>query len=367
MSSSRFRQMLAGVLLCLVAGSLQADRLAIEAGGKVVIAPANNRVTVLSNGPGQDEDWGVGLVVSGLYDFVPSTETYGLLEQAPVRALGALIEPIDGKGHPVYARPGGGVLHVERGGTTTFLSGMSPVALSSGDVDDDGLDEVVAAVPGAGVFKLDLDLGTSTLIATHTAIVDLEVGKTAADGKPGVFLVASSGLVIFLNPRNGLQFPFADVNARCLRIGDLDGDGDTEIVVVTRSDQMIVLSDDGVATNAQAVTGSVDYVGDFVTFLLVAPPDDPPERPFLRLDVNDDDRIDIADPIGILQEVFQGIPGAAPCEDARDANDDGRKDISDVVYALFYLFRGGSPPPAPFPSPGLDPTPDGLAPCLAGP
>jgi hypothetical protein len=48
------------------------------------------------------------------------------------------------------------------------------------------------------------------------------------------------------------------------------------------------------------------------------------------------------------------------CADSADVNDDGRLEISDGVYLLSYLFGGGRRPPAPFPGPGIDFTPDAL-------
>jgi hypothetical protein len=38
-------------------------------------------------------------------------------------------------------------------------------------------------------------------------------------------------------------------------------------------------------------------------------------------------------------------------------NDDGAVDISDAVGLLGFLFLGATPPAAPFPTPGVDPTP----------
>jgi hypothetical protein len=35
-------------------------------------------------------------------------------------------------------------------------------------------------------------------------------------------------------------------------------------------------------------------------------------------------------------------------------------DIADVIRVLEYLFLGETPPPAPFPAAGADPTPDAL-------
>tara|TARA_B100000809_G_scaffold123515_1_gene121633 strand:+ start:705 stop:959 length:255 start_codon:yes stop_codon:yes gene_type:complete len=54
------------------------------------------------------------------------------------------------------------------------------------------------------------------------------------------------------------------------------------------------------------------------------------------------------------------LAGRPPgCFDAADANDDGRLDIADPIFGLDFLFRGGAPPPAPFPRAGPDPTEDG--------
>ena len=59
-----------------------------------------------------------------------------------------------------------------------------------------------------------------------------------------------------------------------------------------------------------------------------------------------------------LEYLFLG--GAADCEDAADANDDGVVDVSDGIFILDFLFNGGRAPPPPYPSPGLDPSEDGL-------
>ena len=55
--------------------------------------------------------------------------------------------------------------------------------------------------------------------------------------------------------------------------------------------------------------------------------------------------------------VYLFLTGSAPeCEDAADINDDGLIDLSDSVHTLFFVFLGGTPPPKPFPRPGIDPT-----------
>ncbi|MGQ9590710.1 MAG: dockerin type I domain-containing protein [Planctomycetota bacterium] len=79
---------------------------------------------------------------------------------------------------------------------------------------------------------------------------------------------------------------------------------------------------------------------------------------FVRGNANGDGKVDIADPVWIVNELYrQGPPSA--CADAADANDDGFVDSSDAVYLMTWLFRSGSEPPAPFPRCGADP--DGAA------
>ena len=86
---------------------------------------------------------------------------------------------------------------------------------------------------------------------------------------------------------------------------------------------------------------------------------EPEETVFLRADANEDGTVDVSDAIATLEYLFRGGPGAE-CLDVLDANDDGQPDVSDAVFLLRYLFSAGAPPPAPFPKPGTDQTPDGL-------
>jgi hypothetical protein len=81
---------------------------------------------------------------------------------------------------------------------------------------------------------------------------------------------------------------------------------------------------------------------------------------FLRGEVNGDGRINIADPVMITLYLFRDAPVA--CVKAADVDDDGEVRLNDVTYLLNYLFTGGRQIPPPFPTRGLDPTPDDL-PC----
>ena len=77
---------------------------------------------------------------------------------------------------------------------------------------------------------------------------------------------------------------------------------------------------------------------------------------FVRGDANNNGSVNIADPISILNVIYNGGVGL-PIPEAGDANDNGTLEITDATYMLNYLFTAGAPqPPAPFPTPGLDTT-----------
>lgn len=86
---------------------------------------------------------------------------------------------------------------------------------------------------------------------------------------------------------------------------------------------------------------------------------EPGDTLFLRGDANEDGMVDVSDAITELAYLFRGGSGAE-CLDVMDANDDGEADVSDAIFVLRYLFSSGAPPPAPFPEPGIDQTPDEL-------
>jgi hypothetical protein len=81
-------------------------------------------------------------------------------------------------------------------------------------------------------------------------------------------------------------------------------------------------------------------------------------RDMVRGDANSDLEIDIADPVTILSDLFQG-QHLIVCPDAADANDDGENDISDAIRLLLRLFAGGPPLPEPAVM-GVDMTADDL-------
>jgi|SRR3989344_2474183 len=94
-------------------------------------------------------------------------------------------------------------------------------------------------------------------------------------------------------------------------------------------------------------------------FISVAEAQSFAECSFYRGDANSDGKVDLTDPISILNYLFKG--GVSPfCLDAADANDDGNLDLTDSIYLLNYLFLGG-PSPSGITSKNLDYTSDELS------
>jgi hypothetical protein len=80
---------------------------------------------------------------------------------------------------------------------------------------------------------------------------------------------------------------------------------------------------------------------------------------FVRGDINRDNRIDLADPVTLLEYLFRR--GEVPaCRKAGDANDDGKLTITDPITLLQHLLGNEPGLPAPHPECGEDPRNDPL-------
>ena len=64
-------------------------------------------------------------------------------------------------------------------------------------------------------------------------------------------------------------------------------------------------------------------------------------------DVDSDGRLDITDPIAVLEHLFRGSP--LGCVEAGNADDDSRVDITDAIRLLMFLFGNAAAPPDPGP------------------
>lgn len=88
-----------------------------------------------------------------------------------------------------------------------------------------------------------------------------------------------------------------------------------------------------------------------------------PAVTFIRGDINRNKKVDISDPIYLLQYLYQPDTNVKPitCDDAADANDSGNISIADATHILQFLFLSNSIPlPPPYPEAGLDTTVDSL-------
>ncbi|MBN1421175.1 MAG: hypothetical protein JXP34_20550 [Planctomycetes bacterium] len=100
--------------------------------------------------------------------------------------------------------------------------------------------------------------------------------------------------------------------------------------------------------------------GVYIDDVAVTPRGGAIETPFTRSDPNADGRMDLGDPVFVLNYLFAS--GAAPtCLRAADCNDDGAIDLGDPIALLGTIFAGGPPPPPPYLECGPDPTPDDLS------
>jgi hypothetical protein len=66
----------------------------------------------------------------------------------------------------------------------------------------------------------------------------------------------------------------------------------------------------------------------------------------MRGDANCDQRINISDPIVIVDVLFRG-GGPFCCEAVVDVDGDEKTDLNDAIYMVNFLFRGGPALPQP--------------------
>ncbi len=83
---------------------------------------------------------------------------------------------------------------------------------------------------------------------------------------------------------------------------------------------------------------------------------------FVRGDGNLDGRVTAADAIVLFEVLFRGRE-SPPCDDVLDFDDSGTVDLTDGTGLIAWTFFSaiGTPPPAPYPEAGADPTDDDLS------
>ncbi|MGE3167197.1 MAG: hypothetical protein AB7O52_20005 [Planctomycetota bacterium] len=217
-----------------------------------------------------------------------------------------------------------------------FQGAIGSDTAGHGDFNGDGIADLMIGNPKAspqgreGAGTMTVLLGQST---PWPALID------TAPGVPnvGVEIIDIHGV------RGDMPGDGGDVLCYSAAVGDIDADGRVDLIVNEMK---------GNGTSPSSIdNGNLLVISGLLFGGAVG-------SGFIRGDVNQDAMVDISDPIQALAYLFGS--GNTACLEALDVNDDGAVDISDPVYELAYQFSGGTPPSAPFPGCGDDPTFDAL-------
>jgi hypothetical protein len=282
------------------------------------------------------------------------------------------IEPIafsDGVGEPALDNlvlvDGIGVVPEQIDGSLSVLSQNVLLATSSsGQVSAGEIDfEVslrgynVEALQGfSSVLAFDpliLQCASSTIEGTITQVAGAEFIEGVVDNTIG--FVVLGVLMDILPPYDGQVIPATGIELEYARIyfdvsSSLTSSSQTELHFENDLGTPPI-SNVFVIENQSVEPVTVDLTIDVVV-----------DGIFLRGDADGNLRLDLADAINNLVFMTSACPDCPIplCPKALDVNDNGMIDLGDAIQLLNFLYIGGSPPAAPFPDPGVDPTPDGL-------
>ncbi|MGH9362306.1 MAG: FG-GAP-like repeat-containing protein, partial [Thermoanaerobaculia bacterium] len=234
--------------------------------------------------------------------------------------------------------------------------------VAAADLDGDRRLDLVAGARRSGadpprllLFRNRGDgaLDPAALILEHAGLSSLSAGDVDADGDPDLVADAAGGRIAVLVNRGDASFAaplyFHAGGSPIVVPRDLDGDGNTDLAWFNRYQPGLSIIPRPVVPPA-----SKDLNRDGV-------PDECEDPPFHRGDPNGDGKNDLADAIALFEHLYLG--GDAPsCLETADTDDDGAIDLSDGIALLSFLFFGGPPPPRPGPTGepcGTDPDPPG--------
>jgi hypothetical protein len=232
-----------------------------------------------------------------------------------------------------------------------------PVDLDrDGDLDlitANGTEDVVGLFWNDGRGSLEQE-GVPTPLPPQDALAE----DVNGDGELDLIVLhkASSAISLLLGHGGGTFGPGSVFSVgelpRVVLAGDLDLDGDVDIVAANRISKDVTVFENRRASPISAIALAQICADDEVH--LPTTPD------FRRGDANSDGHTNIADASFILGFLFGPGPEAA-CPKSADVDDSGDVLITDPVALLSFLFLGDEPPAAPYLSCGKDTTLDSLA------
>jgi hypothetical protein len=198
----------------------------------------------------------------------------------------------------------------DRGSLGSFFGGDAFGAKmgNAGDVDGDGIDDLIAWSARRGLAGAD-----------HGRV-------SLCSGKTGEILASYEA------EKNETDF-----GGELTGLGDTDGDGSSEFAVGAREyyEDVVSLPEKPSLRRLGRV-----YVMSYR----------PEAKLFIRGDTDGDGRIKVTDAVVILLHLFQGGPAA--CEEAMDIDRNLEVNLTDALEILVYLVYGGMAPSSPFPSCG---------------
>ena len=360
-----------GLALSLTAVVDGATTSTVKNGGP----PDFNQVNVLA-----DEGFTVGVVVCFTGCAVlPSATTGNELNVATYELIGAAGTTTDVEYCSTIGSPAVEILVVVGGqsilpstssGTIELVTGPPPFDFSAGDysLDYNGLtgeatvsiSPMITENPDNPGFPNDTQ-GFSMGLSHDSAVLSLDsvIWNSAlgfepdfANGDMGLADGWTIGVVYSFTGQNTLAFE----TATAVLLVDYSTVASTLVDLETPTTTPLIWSNDlgsPPVVNIVVVGGSSLDPSLTDGSVTLNPTYAPPDTPFVRGNCNGDDRVDIADGIWILNEMFQGGP-AGTCVEACDANSDDMTDTADAIFVISYRLLSGPMPTAPFPECGIE-------------